>query len=444
VGGRSHQEVIEALEKQLAATPRSSRPYEHAALSYRLGLALAESPTGGVANLRRALAYYDAAAGIFDPRFDPVEHARVLNAAGAAHRALTDRKRAAGLFAQAADLLADRDRDQERAASLNNLGLVRSEMGDAAGAVEAFDEAADLFDADSAEGRRGRVATLHNRGLAHAAMGTEQGLEEALDDYRRALAELDPDDAPYHYGLVHHSLGVAYSTLAGMRGADRERLLAEAEESFTESLTIFTRTDFPYQYALTKHNLGLALLGQAQDGDVKIRRRAMASFEDAVAVLDPRLHADAWQQAYASLAKVEEELGRLAPGLSRAGHFVALAAASKADERRELMSERLLRLLSLPDAPRHSALGELALASAQLGDEQTGKIAESELSVLMELPNEHLEAALRARVEAHRQLDPERQEHADRALDQAIGDALQGPQRVRVRDFLYSIGWERP
>ena len=78
-----HKAAIEDLEHQLAKTPRASRPHEHAVLAYRLGLAYAESPAGNPAeNLRRALAYYDVAAAIFDPRFEPVQHARVLNAAG--------------------------------------------------------------------------------------------------------------------------------------------------------------------------------------------------------------------------------------------------------------------------------------------------------------------------------------------------------------------------
>jgi hypothetical protein len=87
-------EAIAGLEAQLKATPRATRPYEHATVAYRLGLAYAESPVGNRAEyLRKALACFDVAAGIYDPRFDPVEHARVLNAAGASHRALGDRRR---------------------------------------------------------------------------------------------------------------------------------------------------------------------------------------------------------------------------------------------------------------------------------------------------------------------------------------------------------------
>ena len=40
--------------------------------------------------------------------------------------------------------------------------------------------------------------------------------------------------------------------------------------------------------------------------------------------------------------------------------------------------------------------------------------------------------------------DPNGRPDASRALDQAVGDALNGPQRVLVRDFLAAQGFERP
>jgi hypothetical protein len=65
--------------------------------------------------------------------------------------------------------------------------------------------------------------------------------------------------------------------------------------------------------------------------------------------------------------------------------------------------------------------------------------------VLIELPTEQLGFGLQARFDAHRRLEEgDVRDDADRALDQAVSDALQGPQRIAVRDFLYSLGWERP
>ncbi len=437
------QQAIADLEAQLARTPRADRPHEHGALAYRLGLAHAEAPGNSPeAGLRTALRYFDTAAALFDPRFDPVEHARVLNGAGAARRALGDRVRAVELFERAADLLEGRERDNERAGVLNNLGLARSELGRLEEAVAACDEAVELFDRSTPEGSRGRIATLHTRGSAHAALGTDESLEAALDDFRLASEELDPEEAPYHHGLVQHSLGTTYSALAVRRPEERSRLLSEAVDAFGESLTVFTRQAFPFQHALVKHNLGLAWSAR---GGLTNLRRALAAFEDAVSMFDPRLHADAWRRAYASLERTEKELAELAPGLDRAEHFAALLTAVDAEERRDLLQERLVALLALPtENRRRSSLVELALASARLPFDQARAVMETELSVLIELPTDELEPGLRARFDAHRRLDGEARENADRGLDQAIGDALQGPQRISVRDFFYSLGWERP
>lgn len=442
--GLDRNRAIADLEAQLARTPRATRPHEHGALAYRLGLAYAEAPGGDPqAGMRKALGYFDTAAALFDPRFDAIEHARVLNGAGAARRALGDRRQAVELFERAAELLESQGRDDERAGVLNNLGLALSELGRLEEAVAACDKAVELFDTTSAEGRRGRVAALHTRGSARAALGTDENLEAALADFLQAAGEIDPEEAPYHHGLVHHSIGVTYSGLAVRQPDERARLLSEAVSAFRESLTVFTRTDFPFQHALVKHNLGLAWSGR---GGLTNLRRALVSFEDAVSMFDPRLHADAWRQAFASLERTEKELEALAPGLSRPEHLVALLADVGGEERRTLLQERLSTLLALPTENRRRAgLVELALASAHLPFDESRAVIDAELAILIELPPEQLEPGLRARFDAHQRLESdEARGQADRALDQAIGDALQGPQRISVRDFFYSLGWERP
>jgi len=430
------------LEAQLASTPRGARPYEHAAIAYRLGMAYAESPAGSrEQQLRKALAAFDVAGAIFDPRFDPAEHARVLNGAGAVHRALGDRRKAVSLFTKAAELFEGQDRDDEQAGALSNVGLVRTELGEPEAAIEAFDRAVPLYDTTSDNGRRGWLSTVLNRGQAQAARGTAEGLEAALEDYETAEAELDVDEAPYHFALLQHSVGVACSALAGLRPEERRRLLEEAATAFQESITVFNRNDFPYQHALAKHNLGLAHAGLGGAAEL---RRALAAFEDAVAMLDPRLHADAWKQAFASLSRVEEQLAEEFPGVSRAGHFAVTLAEAEEDDQRTMLRERMFRLLDLPEPRRRSALAELDLAIAQLDPEAAQAVMAAQLHIIIEMPVDRQDPALRSRVDAHQQLTGEAREQADRTLDDAIGWAIEGPQRVRVRDFLYSLGWERP
>ena len=441
-----HKAAIEDLQKQLAATSRATRPHEHAVLAYRLGLAHAESPLGNPAEqLRKALAFYDVAAAIFDPRFEPVQHARVLNAAGAAHRGLGDRRKAADLFEKAVALFAEGGTDNERAAAYNNLGLCRTELGQPEAGVEAFNSAIELFDSYTEEGKRGIMSTLHNRGQAHTGMGTEAGLEAALADFEEARGMIDPDENPLHHGMVEHSVGVTCSALAKLSEDGRSAFLQEAIRAFNNSLEVFSRTGFPYYHALVKHNLGLA--HEAQGGTANLRR-ALTSFEDALGVFDTRLHADAWKQAFASLERVEKVLkagGAATETKTRTEHFVLLLAVAGLEERTVLVRERMFRLLALPEPRRTSTIAELARATGLLGFDEGRKVYESVMKLVIELPKDTQSVSLKAIIEGHRTIeDEEVRTDADRALDQAIGDALGGPQRVAVRDFLEGEGWERP
>jgi len=433
--------TISALEARLAATPRATQPYEHATLAYRLGLALAESPAGDArTNLRTALRYYAIAAALFDPRFDTVEHARTRNAAGAAHRALGNHEQAATDFARAASLLDGQGFDDERAAALNNLALTMTDRGERPAALDHFAEAAELFDPATPQGRRGRAAAWLNRGLANAGAETVEALQCALVDYHKAVVLVDDVESPYHYGLVEHSIGVVHTALAAVSVEDRATHLEAAVEAFNKSLTVFIRSGFPYQHALAMHNLGRALLAL---GGTRNLRFALACFEDTVATLDPRLQAEAWERAHISLQEAEIALRELGHDASRPEHFVALVDGSSTDERVAILRTRLGRLLTLPDKSRHAALADIARASLELPDHGLGFIT-AELTVLTELPNENLEAALLARLAASRGMDHASRERADAALDQAVGDAFNGPQRVFVRDFLSTHGFERP
>lgn len=433
--------AIRSMEAQLRATSKTAHPYQHATIAYRLGLAYAEHPTGPLEeSLRRALASYDVAASLFDPRFDPVEHARVVNAAGAANRSLGDNARAAELFKRSVDLLERHGGGDERAATLNNLGLAKAALGEVPEAVEHFTRAIDLFDKSSPDGLRGWGAALLNRGQARAALGDEASLRAALEDYETALAEVESSEASYHYALLYHSVGVADMALANLVPDEASSLLEEAADSFAESLTVLTRSGFPFQHALAKYNLGYAV--ERLDGVANLRL-ALACYEDCLAALDPRLHVPQRDMAFASLVRVENRLAEWAPAPGRAHHFVSLVADSAPDDRVPLMRDRLLRYLALPDPTRHKALVELAAAEYWLGPERARILIQAELDVLVDLPNEYLTISLEARLEVLRQLGEDAVE-AGRALDDAVGSQLGLPQRLFVRDFLYARGWERP
>jgi len=129
--------------------------------------------------------------------------------------------------------------------------------------------------------------------------------------------------------------------------------------------------------------------------------------------------------------------------MSRADHFANLAADVRRDERVELVHARVVRLLAAPQGAR-APLTEFSLAAARLGEKRARGVIEAELGTVMEMPQEAQVAALDAIFAAHGQLEGDERETADRELDQAIGDALGGPQRIFVRDHLLEVGWVRP
>lgn len=420
--------MVAELEKRLKATPRAARPLDHAALRYSVGLAYAELPTGdrGI-NLSRAVASYREAAAIFVADRFPVEHARVQNALGAALRDIGEAEEATRALTHAVELLAPGQVPGELGAALNNLGLARSDLDEHPGAIEVLRRAVDIFAAIGDV--RQRAISMHNLGQVLAKSGDHLA---AADTYARAIAETDPEELPYQWGLLNHALGVSLTA----RNESRR-----AAEAFINSLKVFTRQRYPFQCALAKNNLGLAC---AQIGDVTSLRRAVAAYEDALRLLDPRLHREQWEQAYRNLELAEAALGDLGLGSTRAEHFVALAAEVEEEERALIMRERLTELLGLPEPRRTEALGELDLAAVHLPEDGGRRVTAAWLHVLMELPNDLLVAGLGARLAAHGHLlDDGDRERAEDVLEWAIQNELLAPQRIRVRDTLEMMGYER-
>ncbi len=422
--------ALAELERRLRATPRAARPLEYAMLRYSVGLAYAELPTGDRAlNLSRAVASYRQAATLFGPHRYPVEHARVQTALGAALRELGQAREAAHACGRAVDLLTRaREAPSELGAALNNLGLARSDLAEHEDAVSALRQAVEVFRATS-ELRQTAMA-MHNLGQALAASGDHDG---AVATYEHAIDEVDPETLPYQWGLLQHALGVALTALGQGRRAAR---------AFTNALRVFTRQRYPFQYALAKNNLGLAW---AQVGDVTGSRRAVAAYEDALRILDVRVHRSQWEQAYRNLELAEQALADLGRRASRAEHFAALVAELGPDERLGVMRERVTELLGLPEPRRSEALAELDLAALRLPGGGARAVTAAWLTVLMELPNDLLLAGLRSRLAAHDHLGGARERQAAaEVLDETIQSELLAPQRIRVRDTLEMMGYERP
>lgn len=422
--------TIARLEEQLKHTPKT-RMFERGVIRYNLGLAWAELPTGErPINLSRAVASLEKSVRAFDPRVRPGEHARAQNALGTALRELGRTPEAIAAFELAVELVPAEVAPGEHGAARNNLGLALADIGRVDDAVEHFRDA--LTALASREFLRQRISVLHN--LAQTLADTEepQRVAEALDLYEEALSISDPQEHPYQWALVNHSLGVAYTSIHESR---------RAVGSFTAALRVFTRHRWPFQYALAKNNLGLSY---AQLGDVDSLRRGVLAFEDTLRVLDSRLHRELWERAYQNLQLAERALADAGEDASRSEHMARLAASESDEGLMNLLRERLTDYTSQPEPRRSQALAELDQAVLGLGETDAIRITAAWLRVLMELPHESFAAGLAARMRVHAALDEDRRQRATQILDRTIQDELLAPQRVRVRDTLYEMGYERP
>lgn len=427
--------VVAQLRAQIATTPRAQRPAAHAALRYRLGMALAELPSGDRShNLRQALSQYDRAVQLYRPGPNAQEHARVQTARAAALRELGDTTAAIAAAEQALRTVAHLPgAAADRGAALNNLALACSDAGSNEKAVEAAAAAvAALGEAVAASGSGGGtdghpqlVMAQHNHGQVLAAASRH---DEAIAIYRAAVSAVDAETLPFHWALLHHALGISHTAL----DAPTDAIVA-----FQAALRVFTRARHPLHHALASHNVALAW---AAAGDVHSLRRAAVSLSDALSVLDPRVQRELWQQAYDAARSVEARLAQAGVPGDHVRHLVALLAEVDDPERTDLARTRLMRVLTLPQPHRRDALTAIMATTLTLEDADGIRVLTTLLTVLLELPDPRLREGLEA---ATMVLGGDGAGGA-RLVERAISEGMLAPQRLRVRDHLGELGYERP
>ena len=438
----SATESVAAMKDRFESIDRYSDSLSWATSAYRLGMATAEQPTAHPQdNLKEALGYYEQAAQVLTAQRAPVEHARILNAAGSAHRMMGDPSTASRLFSEALGLMSGKGVDVEEASVLNNLGLVLTEGGRLDDAVEAFTMSLDMLPGDDDEQIRTMLATKHNLGQVHLARGGVDGCEAAIEVLADASTIARGTEASMHTAMIDHTLGIAWKARAGFDPAMHDRDLSEAITAFERCLTVFTSVGFPMQHAIAKHNLGHALAGR---DDLDSMRRALAYYEDSLNIFDPRFHQQQWQEAFANAEAVEKRLDVAVPGATRADHIATLAGSMSDDERLMFIRQRLVQMERLPKENQLERLTAMSYAIVTQPAASFVASLRTMITVLMELPEDLLESALESQLAAHAMLDNHDQRAADFILDEAINALLFGPQRIRVRDMLEDIGWDRP
>ena len=466
-------------------------PDDWALAAYRLAVASSET-AGRPEDLEGALELLDKAARILTADRAPVEHGRILTAAANCHRAAGRADRALELFERAAELTAPRAigrrarcrADQPRAGALRGRPSRTGDRG--SGPSRQPDDrraratqrhlrprprgrwrdparylAASVPDGEygspdpsrvpgtwvqdqgtgggesSPDDEAGRLlgAALINRAQARQSLGRDEDVRAALDDYRSAMAVLPASSL--QAGMAAHGLGAAVLELCrrGVSGWSAD----DAVDAFDQSLSVLGHTSFPFHHAVARHSLALAFEMRGEPGDLA---RALNSAHASLSVFDPRLHAAHWRTAHATLARLEDALGEGDPSAGRLSHVARLLATTDETEREQLLRDRLLRAASLPATGARADLEALIGSVAALPLDDYRDVLRDILGVLMELPDQLLEAACDVLCRVHRELDST--VLLDEALDAVISNRLFGPQRVRVRDLLEANGWVRP
>lgn len=434
------------LEEEMRERQQAGDRDGWALAAYRLGVARSEL-AANTADLEAAADLLTSASRVLTADRAPIEHGRILTATAQCRRATGAHAAALELFERACALARTGAPTNEVAAALINVGLARCDVGNPAAALAPLTEAiGSLADDDRL------LSSAHlNRAQAHQAIGGESALDAALADYDSALA-LAPAASPQE-GLAAHGLGAAHLELHQRRGADADARAGPAPSShvglaidaFNRALGIFTLGSFPFQHAVAKHSLSVAYARRKASGDVG---RALLAAEAATAVFDPRLHSTQWRASAEALARYEAEFDRqLASGASSGAperHDRVVAALLRVDaaERTSHLRERMARCAAGPDVRLTAELRALVAAFARLRPEEVRELLESFIGVLMELPDQVLEAAC-AQLAGASVNGPEAATFS-RTVDEVIHDKLFGPQRVRVRDLLAAHGWVRP
>jgi tetratricopeptide (TPR) repeat protein len=176
---------------------------------------------------------------------------------------------------------------------------IRSKMGTALqslpdGGVETLQEACECHELAlpvlSSDGEPQEAAQAHlSLGLAIQALcglGLRR-VQEAIQHYQQALRTFTGTQFPREFAILHNNLAIAY--LATPATDERSRLRQTlAVQSFEAVLEVVNATDHPCEYAMIQNNLGNALQYAAQGPAPQNGLRALAAYDEALKVRNPR------------------------------------------------------------------------------------------------------------------------------------------------------------
>jgi tetratricopeptide (TPR) repeat protein len=260
-----------------------------------LGIELCEATLGNRnANLRQAIACYEAALRVRTEQDFPQNWATMQNNLGNARASLptgdpeANLHQAIACFEKAFRVLTEHEAPQQWAGALNNLGLawwdlptgnretnLRRAIACCEAALRVYTE--QDFPEDWA-------MTQNNLGIVWRDLLTgdrEANLREAIACYEAALRVLTEHDFPQDWAATQNNMGNAWW---GLPTGDREANLRQAIACFEGALRVGTERAFPQDWARTQNNLGAAWFDLPTGDREANARRAIACLEAALRV----------------------------------------------------------------------------------------------------------------------------------------------------------------
>ncbi|MBL8482493.1 MAG: hypothetical protein JNJ60_09865 [Rhodocyclaceae bacterium] len=302
---------------------------EKAAMLMEIAMGLQLRPKS-VDQLQQAVSLYERALDLC-PKDAPLLAARVTARLGTALQALPETgtcalERARGCFDAARSTLKERGSAEELAELDMNLGLVLQALAGAG---------------------RARIT-------------------DAIQSYQRAVKVFDRERYPQEYAILHNNLAIAYLSipLADEHAKMREAL---AVQSFEEVLKVITLVDHPSEYAMAQNNLGNALQYAHSGHPLDNSLRALAAYDEALRVRNPRDTPLEYANTIANKANVLRNLP--APDAGQSNLLAARALYREACDIFELAGQRAGAAIV------REALAELEQDMRELGAAAPGSIA---------------------------------------------------------------------
>jgi len=329
--------AVACYEAALGVYAEAGRPDRWAATQSNLGAAYGALQAGNRAeNLRRAVACYEAALRVHTEEGCPSQWAEARNNLGAAYAELPsgdggeNLRRAITCHEAALRVYTEEAYPSQWAEVQNNLGAAYAELpsGDRAGdlwrAIACYEAALDVY---AGTGRLDQwAATQNNLGIAYEELPSgdrAENLRRAVTCYEAALGVHTETGYPDQWAATQNNLGSAYAELPS---GDRAENLRRAIACYEAALRVYTETGRPSQWAMTQNNRGAAFAELPAGDRAENLRRAVACYEAALRVRTEADYPAQWAAAQNNLGAAYAEL----PSGDRAENLRRAAAACEA------------------------------------------------------------------------------------------------------------------